>query len=71
MPYFEDELWDEGTESVLDGEVVNRAGKPLHLGMLIKRRWGWPKKARCFHLVWILTRRPIGSSWIRLMARAV
>lgn len=45
MHFYEDELWDEDAGSVQDGHVYNRAGKPLHLGMLIKRRWGWPKKA--------------------------
>ena len=43
---FEDQLWAEGApDRVIDGEVLNCHGRPVHLRALIQRRWGWPKKA--------------------------
>lgn len=39
------ELWDEGVNSVREGDVVSFEGKPLSLRVIIQRRWGWPKSA--------------------------
>ena len=41
----EDDLYEDYLVSVAAGSVLRRDGRPLHLTDVIKRRWGWPKKA--------------------------
>jgi hypothetical protein len=38
-------LWADGIEEIEDGTVTNHEGRPVHFRSLVKRRWGWPKKA--------------------------
>lgn len=41
----EDDLFDDDIVSVAHGTITRRDGKAMHLTDVIKRRWGWPKKA--------------------------
>jgi len=41
----EDDLFNVDLISVGHGTIARRDGSPLHLTDVIKRRWGWPKKA--------------------------
>lgn len=41
----EEDLFDIDLQSVSHGEMRRADGRLLHLGDIIKRRWGWPKKA--------------------------
>lgn len=41
----EQEMWEDGVESISDGDVFTHDGRPVHFRSLVKRRWGWPKKA--------------------------
>lgn len=49
----EEELWGRGeqrqdqrsTDWVSDGQVVTWDGRPVHFRTLLKRQWGWPRRA--------------------------
>lgn len=41
----ERDLWDEGLETVREGEVRTWDERIVDLQSLISRRWGWPKSA--------------------------
>lgn len=41
----EQEMWERGVDRIEDGEVFTYDGRPVHFRALLKRRWGWPKKA--------------------------
>jgi hypothetical protein len=38
-------LWRDGIEEIEDGTVETHEGRAVPFRSLVKRRWGWPKKA--------------------------
>ena len=38
-------MWERGLDCLQDGDVETHDGRPVHFRSLLKRRWGWPKKA--------------------------
>jgi len=39
------ETYRSDVKSIKDGDVLTWDGRPVHFRTLIKRRWGWPKRA--------------------------
>lgn len=44
-PLTELEMWHPDVTVIADGDVVTEDGRPVNFRGLLKRRWGWPKKA--------------------------
>jgi len=42
---YEQEMWEDGLDFIVEGEVFTWDDRPLHLRAMVQRRWGWPKKS--------------------------
>ena len=50
---YEQEMWEDGLDFIVEGQVFTFDDRPLHLRAMIQRRWGWPKKSAYAAADWL------------------